>query len=81
MFCIFLIKRVIINLKEVRNMDLTMDIAAMSVNMNTMQTMQAMDISVMKMAMTAEAAAMENMLESIDVSSLTGVGGNLDIMA
>lgn len=62
-------------------MDLTMDIAAMSVNMNTMQTMQAMDISVMKMAMTAEAAAMENMLEAIDVSSLTGVGGNLDIIA
>lgn len=62
-------------------MDLTMDIAAMSVNMNAMQTMQTMDISVMKMAMTAEAAAMENMLESIDVSSLTGVGGNLDIMA
>ena len=81
MFCIFLIKRVIINLKEVRNMDLTMDIAAMSVNMNTMQTMQAMDISVMKMAMTAEAAAMENMLEAIDVSSLTGVGSNLDIIA
>ncbi len=62
-------------------MDLTMDIAAMSVNMNTMQTMQAMDISVMKMAMTAEAAAMENMLEAIDVSSLTGVGSNLDIIA
>lgn len=62
-------------------MDLTMDIAAMSVNMNTMQTMQAMDISVMKMAMTAEAAAMENMLEAINVSSLTGVGSNLDIIA
>ena len=62
-------------------MDLTMDIAAMSVNMNTMQTMQAMDISVMKMAMTAEAAAMENMLEAIDFSSLTGVGSNLDIIA
>lgn len=35
----------------------------------------------MKMAMETSETAVTDMLESIDVSSLTGVGANLDILA
>ena len=62
-------------------MDFSMDIAAMSVNMHSVQTSQELGLSVLKLAMESQSAAMENMLEAIDVSSMTGIGGNLDIMA
>lgn len=62
-------------------MDFSMDIAAMSVNMHSVQASQELGLSVLKMAMDSQSVAMENMLESIDVSSLTGIGGNLDIIA
>lgn len=61
-------------------MDLTMSIAAMSVDMNSMRAVQDMSMAVMKMAMNSETAAVENMLESIDVSAITGVGGNIDMV-
>lgn len=61
-------------------MDLSMSIAAMSVDMHAMQTTQDMSMAVMKMAMNSEAAAVENMLESIDTSAITGVGANFDMI-
>lgn len=61
-------------------MDLTMSIAAMSVDINSMRAVQDMSMAVMKMAMNSETAAVENMLESIDVSAITGVGGNIDMV-
>ena len=35
----------------------------------------------MKMAMETSETAMMDMLESIDVSAMTGIGGNIDILA
>lgn len=61
-------------------MDLTMSIAAMSVDMNSTRAVQDMSMAIMKMAMNSETAAVENMLESIDVSAITGVGGNIDMV-
>lgn len=58
-----------------------MSIAAMSVGMHQQQLDVQVGTSVMKMAMETSEAAMMEMLGAIDVSSLTGVGGNLDIMA
>lgn len=58
-----------------------MSIAAMSVGMHQQQLDVQVGTSVMKMAMETSEAAMMEMLDAIDVSSLTGVGGNLDIMA
>lgn len=62
-------------------MDLNMSIAAMAVNMNQMQVAERLDMSVMKMAMEDQAMMMEDMLEAIDVSDMTGIGGIIDIMA
>lgn len=58
-----------------------MNIAAMSVGMHQQQLDIQVGTSVMKMAMETSEAAVTDMLESIDVSSLTGVGANLDILA
>lgn len=58
-----------------------MNIAAMSVGMHQQQLDVQVGTSVLKMAMDTSETAMSDMLESIDVSALTGVGGNLDILA
>lgn len=58
-----------------------MNIAAMSVGMHQQQLDIQVGTSVMKMAMETSETAVTDMLESIDVSSLTGVGDNLDILA
>lgn len=58
-----------------------MNIAAMSVGMHQQQLDIQVGTSVMKMAMENSETAVTDMLESIDVSSLTGVGANLDILA
>lgn len=58
-----------------------MNIAAMSVGMHQQQLDIQVGTSVMKMAMETSETAVTDMLESIDVSSLTGMGANLDILA
>ncbi|MGN1146218.1 MAG: YjfB family protein [Acetatifactor sp.] len=58
-----------------------MNIAAMSIGMHQQQLDIQVGTSVMKMAMETSETAVTDMLESIDVSSLTGVGANLDILA
>lgn len=58
-----------------------MNIAAMSVGMHQQQLDIQVGTSVMKMAMETSETAVTDMLESIDASSLTGVGANLDILA
>lgn len=58
-----------------------LNIAAMSVGMHQQQLDIQVGTSVMKMAMETSETAVTDMLESIDVSSLTGVGANLDILA
>ena len=58
-----------------------MNIAAMSVGMHQQQLDIQVGTSVMKMAMETSETAVTDMLESIDVSSLIGVGANLDILA
>ena len=58
-----------------------MNIAAMSVGMHQQQLDIQVGTSVMKMAMETSETAVTDMLESIDVYSLTGVGANLDILA
>ena len=58
-----------------------MNIAAMSVGMHQQQLDIQVGTSVMKMAMETSETAVTDMLESFDVSSLTGVGANLDILA
>ena len=61
-------------------MGFDMDIAAMSINMHQQNNIQ-LGTAVMKMAMETSEAAMTDMLDSIDVSALTGVGGMVDILA
>lgn len=58
-----------------------MSIAAMSVGMHQQQLDVQVGTSVLKMAMDTSETAMSDMLESIDVSALTGVGANLDVLA
>ena len=58
-----------------------MNIAAMSVGMHQQQLDIQVGTYVMKMAMETSETAVTDMLESIDVSFLTGVGANLDILA
>ena len=58
-----------------------MNIAAMSVGMHQQQLDVQVGTSVLKMAMDTSETAMSDMLESIDVSALTGVGANLDVLA
>lgn len=62
-------------------MGFDMDIAAMSINMHQQQNNIQLGTAVMKMAMETSEAAMIDMLDSIDVSALTGVGGMVDILA
>ena len=56
-------------------------IAAMSVNMHKQMADQQMGVAVLKMAMEADTQMTSEMLEAIDVSSMTGIGGNIDIYA
>ena len=58
-----------------------MSIAAMSVGLHQQQLDMQVGTSVMKMAMETSEAAMMEMLESIDVSAMTGIGGNIDLLA
>ena len=58
-----------------------MSIAAMSVGLHQQQLDMQVGTSVMKMAMETSEAAMMDMLESIDVSAMTGIGGNIDLLA
>ena len=62
-------------------MGFDMDIAAMSINMHQQQNNIQLGTAVMKMAMETSEAAMIDMLDSIDVSAMTGVGGMVDILA
>ena len=62
-------------------MGFDMDIAAMSINMHQQQNNIQVGTAVMKMAMETSEAAMTDMLDSIDVSAMTGVGGMVDILA
>ena len=62
-------------------MGFDMDIAAMSINMHQQQNNIQLGTAVMKMAMETSEAAMTDMLDSIDVSAMTGVGGMVDILA
>lgn len=58
-----------------------MDIAAMSVGLHQQQLDMQVGTSVLKMAMETSESTMTDMLDAIDVSSMTGVGGNLDVLA
>lgn len=58
-----------------------MDIAAMSVGLHQQQLDMQVGTSVLKMAMETSESTMTDMLDAIDVSSMTGVGGNFDILA
>ena len=58
-----------------------MSIAAMSVGLHQQQLDMQVGTSVMKTAMETSEAAMMDMLESIDVSAMTGIGGNIDLLA
>ena len=58
-----------------------MSIAALSVGLHQQQLDMQVGTSVMKMAMETSEAAMMDMLESIDVSAMTGIGGNIDLLA
>ena len=62
-------------------MGFDMDIVAMSINMHQQQNNIQLGTAVMKMAMETSEAAMTDMLDSIDVSAMTGVGGMVDILA
>ena len=62
-------------------MGFDIDIAAMSINMHQQQNNIQFCTAVMKMAMETSEAAMTDMLDSIDVSAMTGVGGMVDILA
>ena len=57
-----------------------MAIAAMSVDMNMAKTQQEVGIAVLKMAMSADASAMEEALEVVE-SLDPNVGVNLDVTA
>lgn len=58
-----------------------MTIAAMSVDMHQAQAQQDLGIGVMKMAMEAETAALDELMESAAMSLDPGLGGTVDIMA
>ena len=58
-----------------------MSIAAMSVGLHQQQLDMQVGTSVMKMAMETSQTAMMDMLDSIDVSAMTGIGGNIDLLA
>ena len=57
-----------------------MAIAAMSVEMNSIQTQQALEISALKMAMAADNSTVEEALEIVE-SLDPALGQNIDIMA
>ena len=58
-----------------------MSIAAMSVGLHQQQLDMQVGTSVMNMEMETSETAMMDMLQSIDVSAMTGIGGNIDILA
>ena len=61
-------------------MDMDMAIAAMSVDMNQARLQQELGVSVLKMAMAANASAVEETLEIVE-SLDPNLGNNLDITA
>lgn len=61
-------------------MDLTMDIAQMSVNMHQQQDMQSLGIAVTKMAMNASDDALE-LLEETTASVDPNLGNVVDVSA
>ena len=61
-------------------MDLTMNIAQMSVNMHRQQDMQSLGIAVAKMAMNASDAALE-LLEEATASVDPNLGSSIDVSA
>ncbi|EFR39996.1 MULTISPECIES: YjfB family protein [Selenomonas] len=61
-------------------MDLTMDIAQMSVNMHQQQDMQSLGIAVAKMAMNASDDALE-LLEETTASVDPNLGNVVDVSA
>ena len=56
-----------------------MTIAAMLVDMHQAQVQQDFGIGVMKMAMEAETAALDELMESATMSLDPGLGGTIDI--
>lgn len=61
-----------------------MDIAMLSVGMHNQEINQQMEMAALKMAMDSQTDMMTDMtelMESVDVSALTGIGGNIDILA
>ena len=57
-----------------------MSVAAMSVDLNLARTQQELGISVLKMAMEADASVVEEALEAVE-SLDPALGNNIDIMA
>lgn len=57
-----------------------MSIASMSVGMHQQQNSVQLGTAVLKMAMEASSESMTDLLDAIDVSAMTGVGGNVDIL-
>ena len=57
-----------------------MAIAALSVDMNMAKAQQEFGVGVLKMAMSADASAVEEVLESVE-SLDPNVGSNLDVTA
>ena len=57
-----------------------MSIAAMSVDLSLAKTQQEFGISVLKMAMTADTSATEEVLEMVE-SLDPALGNNIDLMA
>lgn len=61
-----------------------MDIAMMSVGMHQYEVSQKLEMGSLKMAMDMQTDFMNDMTElmdSIDVSGMTGIGANIDILA
>ncbi len=57
-----------------------MSIAAMSVDLSLAKTQQELGVSVLKMAMAADASAVEEVLETVE-SLDPALGNNIDITA
>ena len=57
-----------------------MAIAALSVDMNTARVQQELGVSILKMAMSADSAAVEEALELVE-SLDPAIGNNIDVTA
>lgn len=61
-------------------MDMTMDIAAMSMSMKAAQTQRSVDIALLKDAMDQQSVAMDQLMQQMNAAA-TGLGMNLDTYA